>query len=234
MESEPLFYLAQNIGGPLFAGCVVLAGTAALWALRSAYHSYTEEITALARYERISSLNLTNLKDNFDIVDKWIHAIDQGRVFRQPFSQLVIDDEDVYKLKKLPLIRRAISLNYKLQRTSIDLQNIATGYWETIVKIDSNPDPAQKSTDFNAFNANIRETLVSIGTNREPLNNDLIDFVAAIRVHYDVRRVSLFRLLGFLFIDLFPRISEKKIKIAEAALRSEIAAKAKISDPAAS
>lgn len=207
------------------ASSILLAGLAGLWAFKSAYSRSIEENIALARYERISSINLTNLADNYEIVDKWIAAIDQERVFRQPFSAMIVDDESSYKLKEIALIRKIISLNYKLRRTSIDLENLASGYWEGVLKIDSNPDAAQKEVDLKLFHTNIKEVLVKSKVNKQPIENDIVDLVGHIRAIYKVRRLSVFHLARFLSADIYPRVTQQKIESEVVNLKKEISEK---------
>ena len=209
--------------GTLFA----LLSAGLVWFIKSAYEKHRFEVLTLAKFERIFANNLTILKDNFDFLDKWIGSLKNNRPYSFHFENYYINEEETYKISNLGLINRLLSVNYMLRRTALDFANIYKSYWEVISKIDSIQDEAQKEQNLKTYHENILVNLEQMKQGYEVIKNSAIDVVAYIRAVNKVRRHSLFGYIGFLFIDVFPRITEKSIERETATLKANIEEKSK-------
>src|SRR3989344_8722154 len=198
----------NSFTGTLFA----LLSAGFVWFLKSAYQKHSSEVLALAKFERIFANNLTILKDNFDFLDKWIGSLKNNRPYSFHFEKYYINEEETYKISNLGLINRLLSVNYMLRRTGFDFANIYKSYWEVIFKIDSIQDEARKEQNLKTYHENILVNLEQMKQGYEVIKNSVVDVVAYIRAVNKVRRHSLFGYIGFLFIDIFPRITKQSIE----------------------
>lgn len=207
-----------------FTGAVLALISASLvWLLKSAYEKHRKEILALAKFERIYAINLTLLKDNFEEIDNWIASLNRNRPYSFYRGTYYLDEEETYRLSNLELISRILNINYKLRRTGFDLENIYKNYFDVIAHIDSIQDDVRKESNLNVFHNTVKSTLETMKTNYEPLKNDMIETVALIRAAHHVRKHSLFGYLSLLFIDIYPKITEKSIKQEIDVLKENIA-----------
>ena len=196
-----------------FAGTLLALLSAGLvWFLKSAYEKHRAEKLALAKFERIFANNLTILRDSFDYLDKWVAALQKGRPYSFHFEKYFIDEDETFRLSNLELINSILSINSKLRRTSLDLENVYKNYWEIIFKIDSIQDQMRKEADLLQYHKTVIDTLQEIKLNYEPLKNDLINSVALVRAVNKVKFHSLFGYLSLFFVDVFPRITKKSVK----------------------
>ncbi|MDO8590469.1 MAG: hypothetical protein Q7R65_00640 [bacterium] len=196
-----------------FAGTLLaLLSAGIVWFLKSAYEKHKSEVLALAKYERIFANNLTILKDNFDFLDKWIGSLKNNRPYSFHFENYYINEEETYKISNLGLINRLLSVNYMLRRTGLDFANIYKSYWEVIFKIDSIQDEIRKEQNLKTYHENILVNLEQMKQGYEVIKNSVVDVVAYIRAVNKVRRHSLFGYIGFLFIDIFPRVTKQSIE----------------------
>lgn len=206
-----------------FTGTLLaLLSAGIVWFLKSAYEKHKSEIFALAKFERTFALNVAILNDNFEFTDKWISALAQDRPYSFHFENYYINEEETYKLSNLKLINQILSINYKLKRTSLDLDNLYKSYWDTIIRLDSIQDEERKKRNLEVYHGTIKTTLEQVKLNYEPLKTDLIDVVAHIRAAHNVRFHSLFGYASLMFVDVFPRITRKSIEREISILRSNI------------
>ena len=194
--------------GTLFA----LLSAGLVWLIKSAYEKHRFEVLALAKFERIFENNLTILKDNFDFLDKWIASLKNNRPYSFQFENYYINEEETYKISNLGLINRLLSVNYMLRRTGLDFANIYKSYWEVIFKIDSIQDETRKEQNLKTYHENILINLEQMKQGYEVIKNSVVDAVAYIRAVNKVRRHSFFGYIGFLFIDIFPRVTKQSIE----------------------
>lgn len=196
-----------------FVGTLLALFSAGLiWFLKSSYEKYGAEKRALAKFERIFANNLAILKDNFEFVDKWISSLENNRPYSFQFEKYFIDEDETFKLSDLKLINEILSINHKLRRTSLDLENIYKNYWEVIFKIDLIQDQVTKEANLKHYHKTILNTLQQIRTNYKTLKKDLVSTIALVRAVDKVRFHSLFGYLSLLFINIFPRVTEMSIK----------------------
>lgn len=208
MDSEIIKEVLVSFTGTLIA--IFSAGI--IWFIKSAYEKHRAELFALAKFERMVANNIALLRDNFEFIDEWLGAIKNSRPYSFQFGDFFINEEETYKLSNLNLINKILSINYKLRRTNLDINNIYKSYWEVIFKIDSIQDEKQREDSLMRYHETIQQNLEKIKNNQEPLKKDLIDVQATIIVAAKVRFYSLFGYLNFLFRDIFPRITDKAIK----------------------
>jgi len=214
-----------------FAGTfLALLSAGLVWFLKSAYEKHRREVLALARFERLFALDLTIHEDNFKFIDRWIATLRQDRPYSFHFENYYLDEEETYKLNNLKLINLILSINYKLRRTSLDLDNVYKGYWDIIFRIDSIQDETRKENNLKAYHATVISTLESIKQNYEPLKNEMIEIVAFVRAAHKVRVHSLFGYLSMLFVDIFPRITQKSINEETVALKADIEKKSRMAN----
>lgn len=195
-----------------------------LWLIKSAYEKHKQENLALAKFERMSAINLTTLKDNAGFIDQWASSAKNNRFFSYSFEKLLINEEETYKLSNLKLINKIISTNYMLNRMNNDPDNTHKNHWDVILKIDSMPDD-KKEINLQSYNTTITSTLEQIKLSYPIAEKELIDLVAHIRALAKVRKHSLFGYLNLLFIDIFPRFNEKSLELETKKLKEEIAQK---------
>ena len=159
-----------------FAGTLLaLLSAGLIWFLKSAYEKHRSEVLALAKFERIFAIDMTILKDNFEFVGKWLTSIENNRPYSFHFENYYINEEETYKLSNLKLINQILSINYKLRRTGLDLDNIYKGYWDTIFRIDSIQDDTRKENNLKIYHDTVKNILGQMKLNYEPLKNDLIE-----------------------------------------------------------
>ena len=206
-----------------FAGALLALLSAGLvWFLKSAYEKHKSEVLALAKFERIFAIDMTILKNNFEFVDKWLTSLENNRPYSFHFENYYINEEETYKLSNLQLINRILSINYKLRRTGLDLDNIYKGYWDIIFRIDSIQDDTKKENNLKTYHDTVKKVLGEMKLNYEPLKNDLIEVVALIRAAHKVRFHSIFGYTSLAFVDIFPRITKKSIEKEIVLLKANI------------
>lgn len=193
-----------------------------VWFIKSAYEKHRAEKFALAKFERIFALNLTALSDNFDFVNEWLEALENNRPYSFQLRDYILNEEDTYKISNLSLINKILSLNYKLNSLSLDLNNMYKNYWEVISKIDSIQNEQQKMKELQIYHGTIRGHLIQIRQSYDPVKNNIIELVATIRVAADVRFHSLFGYLNVFLMDIFPTVNEMAIKVEIEALEKQI------------
>ena len=196
-----------------FAGTLLALLSAGLvWVIKSAYEKHRLEVLALAKFERIFANNLTILKDNFDFLDKWIASLKNNRPYSFHFENYYINEEETYKISNLGLINRLLFVNYMLRRTGLDFANIYKSYWEVIFKIDYIQNETRKEQNLKTYHENILINLEQMKQSYEVIKNSVVDVVAYIRAVNKIRRHSFFGYISFLFIDVFPRVTEQSIE----------------------
>src|SRR3989338_6468032 len=196
-----------------FAGTLLALLSAGLvWVIKSAYEKHRLEVLALAKFERIFANNLTILKDNFDFLDKLIASLKNNRPYSFHFENYYINEEETYKISNLGLINRLLSVNYMLRRTGLDFANIYKSYWEVIFKIDYIQNETRKEQNLKTYHENILINLEQMKQSYEVIKNSVVDVVAYIRAVNKIRRHSFFGYISFLFIDVFPRVTEQSIE----------------------
>lgn len=208
LEPEIIKEILTSFVGMLLA--LLFAGI--IWLLKLAYEKHKSEVLALARFERIFVINIRILKDNFEFINEWISALKNNRPYSFHFDNYYINEKETYKLSNLNLIKQILSINYKLRRTSLDLDNIYKSYWDIIFRIDSIQDEEKKEKNLKIYHSTIQLTLEQIKQNYKPLKNDIINTVALIRAAHKVRRHSLFGYISLMFLDIFPRVTKKSIE----------------------
>lgn len=206
-----------------FAGTLLaLLSAGLIWFFKSAYEKHGTEILALRKYQIIFANNLTVLTDNFEFIDKWLESINNGRPYSFKFGTLVINEEEIFKLSNLSLINKILSLNYKLRRTELDMENIYRNYWDTILYIDAIQDEQRKEKNLQIYHRTIKQHLTQMKENYEPLKTNSIEVVANIRVAAKVRFHSLFGYLGIFFRDIFPTMNDQAVKVEIEILTKQI------------
>lgn len=223
----PELAISKDILTSFIGTILALLSAGIIWFLKSAYEKHRSEKLALAKFERIFAINLTILKDNFEFVDNWISALNEGRPYSFHLEKYFIDDETTFKLSNLELINSIISTNYMLRRTSSDLGNIYKGYWEIVFKIEAMPDPITKEANLKQYHSTVINALEQIKKNHIPLNSAIMETVALVRAVDYVRFHSLFGYLGLLFADIFPRATKKLKEEEMEKLRQNIQEKSK-------
>jgi len=208
LEPEIIKEILTSFAGMLLA----LLSAGIIWLLKLAYEKHKSEVLTLARFERIFVINSRILKDNFEFIDKWIFALKKNRPYSFHFENYYINEEGTCKFSNLNLIKQILSINYKLRRTSLDLDNIYKSYWNIIFRIDSIQDEEKKEKNLKIYHSTIQLTLEQIKQNYKPLKNDIINTVALIRAVHKVRRHSLFGYISLMFLDVFPRVTKKSIE----------------------
>ncbi len=203
------FSNTDNILTSFIGTLLALLSAGLIWSLKSAYEKHRNEKLALAKFERIFANNLTILRDNFEFVDNWISALESDRPYSFHLEKYLLDQDSTFKLSNLELINNIISINYKLRRTSADLENIYKNYWKIVFKIDSIPDPSLREANLKRYHSTVIDALRKIKGNYDLLNREMIEVVALIRVADKVRFHSLFGYFSFLFIDVFPRVTDR-------------------------
>ena len=221
------FNLSKEILTPFVGTLFALLSAGLVWFIKSAYEKHRLEVLALAKFERIFANNLTILKDNFDFLDKWIASLKNNRPYSFHFENYYINEEETYKISNLGLINRVLSVNYMLRRMGLDFANIYKSYWDVISKIDSIQDEMRKERNLKTYDENILINLEQMKQSYEVIKSGVVDVVAYIRAVNKVRRHSLFGYISFLFIDVFPRITEKSMEKETAALKANIEEKSK-------
>ncbi|KKU57635.1 MAG: hypothetical protein UX81_C0031G0011 [Parcubacteria group bacterium GW2011_GWA2_47_12] len=221
------FNLSKEILTPFVGTLFALLSAGLVWFIKSAYEKHRLEVLALAKFERIFANNLTILKDNFDFLDKWIASLKNNRPYSFHFENYYINEEETYKISNLGLINRVLSVNYMLRRMGLDFANIYKSYWDVISKIDSIQDEMRKERNLKTYHENILINLEQMKQSYEVIKSGVVDVVAYIRAVNKVRRHSLFGYISFLFIDVFPRITEKSMEKETAALKANIEEKSK-------
>lgn len=206
-----------------FAGAILTIFSAGIiWIIKSAYEKHKAEKFALSKFERTFAINSRLLKDNFDFIKQWRLSIEQGRPYSFSLRNFSVSDEDTYKLSDLKLIKEILTLNYKLNSTNLDLDNIYKGYWDVIFRIDSIQNIEVREKNLKTYHDNFQKILEKIEQNYKPLRDSIINVVAFIREADRVRRYSLFGCLNFLFIDVFPKINKKNIEIERLILEKNL------------
>lgn len=215
--------MAREILISFIGTLLALLSAGFVWVLKVAYEKHKMEMFALAKFERIFANDITILKDNFDFVDEWISAAGQQRCYNCHFGSYYINEDDTYKISNLELINKILSINHKLRRTELDINNVYKSFWESVLKIDSIQDKAEKEKNLNIYFINLRGTLEKMKSNYKPLQNDLVDTMSLIRCSHKVRFHSLFGYFDLMLIDVFPKINKSNIEKEIAILKDNIA-----------
>ena len=206
-----------------FAGTLLAIFSAGfIWLLKSAYRKHMTEVLTLAKFEQLFAVNLRLLSDNFEFIDSWIESLKKDRPFSVHFQDYLSNEEEIFNLNNLLLTNKILSLNYKLKRTSIDLSNVYKSYWDVVSEIDSIQDEQRKMASLRVYHATVQQTLQKIKENQKPLQNDLVDAMATIRVAANVRRHSLFGYLSIFFRDIVPTVNQQAIEAETKKLTEEI------------
>lgn len=206
------FNLPEGLVTSFTGSLLALLSAALIWFLKSAYEKHRAEKLALAKFERIFLNNLIILKDNFDFIDKWIASLENNRPYNVYLEKYFIDEEATFKISNLKLVGSILTVNYKLRRTSLDLDNLYKSYWEVIFKIDSIEDIAVKEANITEYHKNVKDALRQIKENYEPLKKDLVHTIALLRTVDKIRIHSLFGYISLLFVDIFPKVSDVAIE----------------------
>lgn len=143
---------------------------------------------------------------------QWVESLKNHRPYSYHFSEYVIEKDEIYKIDHRGLVNRIIALNYMLQRTSLDFNNIYKSYWDNIAKLIEDENEATKTENIKRLNDNVREALEGMEVNYEPIKNDIIRTMALIRAVGHVRYHSLFGYLGVLFRDIYPNVTDEKVE----------------------
>lgn len=206
----------------LIGTLIALFFTWIVWILKSAYEKHTAEVFALSKFERIFANNLTILKDNFNFLNDWISSLENNRPFSIHFESYYINDEETYKIKNLELINRLLPLNYMLRRTDFDFENTYKTYWEGVKSVNEIKDEESRNRNFEALNKNLLPDLRKMKNNYEVIEAKLVDVVAYIRCVNYVRKHSIFGYFSFLFLDIYPKITNNSVKRQVEILRENI------------
>lgn len=223
----PEFTLTKEILTSFIGTSFALLSAGFIWFMKSAYEKHRSEVLALAKFERVFANNLTILKDNFDFLDKWIASLKNSRPYSFHFENYYINEEETYKISNLGLINRLLSVNYMLRRTGLDFANIYKSYWEIILKIDSIQEEARKEQNLKTYHENILVNLEQMKQGYEVIKDSVVDVVAYIRAVNKVRRHSLFGYIGFMFVDIFPKVTRQSIEKETTALKANMEEKSK-------
>jgi hypothetical protein len=208
---------------PSFIGSILaLLSAGIVWVIKAAHSKHVSEITALSKYEKVCALNIRYLSDNLMFIEEWLVALSKNRPYSFHVLDLVTNDDDIHKISNRRLLNKLIVLNYMMRRTSLDLQNLYKGYWETVPKIDSITDPTQREENITRYHATVSSALIKMKGGYPVVKEELIESIAFIRVVAGIRKHSLFGYLNFLFMDIIPRFTEKKLCKHLDALKSEM------------
>jgi len=178
----------------------------------------------LKKFEKMSILNLQFLSDNLEFIQEWLNFLKTGQSYSFHFGHYIINYEEVSKLSNIDLINKVMYLNYKLERINFDFDNFYKGRQENVLKINS-MEKEQKLVVSSEYNKIVSQWLEKMENDRTFLENELIDVIANIRVVANAKSQSFFGYLNFLFIHVYPRITQEKIEIAIKNLKKEIAEK---------
>jgi len=183
-----------------------------IWIAKTSYEKHRKITLSLAKLERTFAVNLTRLKDNFDFLERWKISAEKNRPFSCQFASYITRDEETYQLENLDLINKVLSLNYVLERTSLDFDNFRESYWDIITKINSTTESQEnKEKNIKTYHENVYQTLQSMEKNYTSIEADIIDVISLIRAVNNVRKHSLFGYAKFLFMDIYPRVTHKNI-----------------------
>lgn len=195
-----------------------------VWILKIAYEQHKQIVITLAKFERFFVLNYKILHDNFDEVKNWISLINETPQlrFHYHFDNFYTDDDEATKLNNQKLIQTIMSTSYKLRRAELDLANLYNGHREEIDRLSTIPNEDDKSERLILITQQSQSTLEIIKQNYNTLNNDVLLVIASIRDAYRVRKYSIFFLISRLFIDVFPKSTERSLARELAALKIDI------------
>ncbi len=189
----------------LFAGII--------WFLRVAYQKHVDEEVALQKIEIIIINNITSLQNNLGFIRQWIEALKDGTQFRAFLDDYIVEEDAILNLSKPELINEMLNINYRLKRMNLDMKNLEQFYKEVLPGIRHKSDPTQSAANLVIFFKKIIDELNAVLTRYDTLEEQLIKSLAVVRIIMEIRNHSLFGYLRFFSVDIFPRISDKKIAI---------------------
>ena len=201
---------------------LALLSAGVLWLIKSAYSKHLSEISALSRYERAYVLNISKFRDNMQFVGEWISAARQIRPYSFQFDSFIVNQEDSYQIKNLKLVNVIVSLNYKLNRINLDVENVCKDYWKILERILEIEDQKTQTENLKRYHETIVQTLGQMRENYKSVEKETVTAIASIRVEAEVRKHSIFGYLDSLFIDIWPVYSEDRIKVLVKGLEEEV------------
>lgn len=198
--------IAESLLGSLLA--LLLAGL--VWIIKAAHEKHKKTSLAVCKLERSLIENNEFLKESLSLTDQWIDVVkNNGRFVAAPFSSPIIDNENLLYLGDMNLVNVLFRLNIQQKRLSEDLSGLRLDYRERIsYLIDGKMNEAQ----WRSYNLEMVRVLTKMRPEILQIQSDVIYGIAYLQLHGRVRYHSLFNYIHLLGMDIFPRVTEKKIR----------------------
>jgi len=188
---------------------VILA--AATWLIKSSYNKYVAEKRSIGIFERIYAQNLRILDDSIEFMNQWIDALKNNNNYSCYFEELVIDDTNHLHISDLNLVNILITTNYIQRRANHDLKNTYKVYQEMHAHFREKNLLA--SDEFKISNQTALNAVLSIKEGLEKfVIPDTIKAIAYLQLAGKTKEHSIYGYLNLLDMNIFPRITEAKVK----------------------
>lgn len=197
--------ITQSFLGSLLA--LLFAGL--VWFIKSAYEKHKRTSLAIAKFERSYVENIAHLDQHITLINIWIQAIEQKQKYAAPpFSILSIDNESHLHLGDMKLVNLLIKTNFSQKSLNDDLTSMYSFYEKNFIYF------LDKKISLEQWQSNNEEILPVLKKMIEEIPKiqaNLIKGVAYLRLSGRVLSHSVFSYIQILSVNVWPRITEKKI-----------------------
>jgi hypothetical protein len=198
-------------------------GAGLVWFLKMPLAAYREEILSIAKWEKLIALNEVATRDNINFMQEWLDAIEGIRPYSCHFETLLQGDINTMAVGDLKLTNQLLRVNYMMKRSSDDLNNVYENYWKIIPTINEILEPQRRKENLDNYHANVSGAIKAIKESHQIILKEMLPILAKLQVAGNIRSHSIFAYAKrFFLIYIWPRPSEKRIKLRIKKLQDEM------------
>ncbi|MCR4328331.1 MAG: hypothetical protein NUV53_02320 [Patescibacteria group bacterium] len=215
MNLIPSVNIIQSFLGSLLA--LLFAGL--VWFIKSAYEKHKRTSLAIAKFERGYVENIAHLDQYIALIRIWIQAIENKQKYAAPpFSILSIDNESHLYLGDMRLVNLLIKTNFKQKGLNDDISSMHSFYEKNFSYF---LDKKISMEQWHSSNEELLPTLKKMTKEIPEIQSSLIQQVAYLRLSGRALFHSIFNYIQVLNVNIWPRVTNKKINQETMAIKKE-------------
>jgi len=194
-----------------------------VWLLKTSYEKRRVAILSASEVEMVCVYNFNILNNYTHLIDTWIKTLSEKRPYIASYGSFKLIDKPILVLGK-DFINNFLPVSLMLENLEDDIKFFYKQYSDTVTNFIQN---SSKNKEWEEFCDN---TLIMVNDYKksiEEINSDLTKVIGHVRLIAKQKTTSPFYLLDILHKNIYPKITEKKIKTGEEQIKKELENKKK-------
>lgn len=194
-----------------------------IWIIKQSYDNYEQELKSLKTLEICLSGDLATNKHNEEYLNDWIERLEENKLYSCAFRTYTLGNSELVNINDLKLVNKINTLSYGLNVLFNDLKNNYDVYTSNSIRfLDKN-----LVDNWKEMNINTLKQLSIPKDNFISSEKDIKEAVAYLRAYYNQKRVSIYRLFPYFSLNIYPKLTDRKVQFEIDVLNKNLEEKTK-------